>query len=52
MFQQRLQSLMLQDIKAARNLWKRFAGGEDAHVLTVDQFCQVLAFSFRLLCES
>jgi len=41
MFQQRLQALMLQDIKAARKLWRRFADGEDAHVLSMDQFYRV-----------
>lgn len=42
MFQQRLQALMLQDIKAARRMWREFADGEDAHVLTVEQFHQVM----------
>ena len=47
MFQQRLQALMLQDIKAARRMWREFADGEDAHVLTVEQFHQVPLAALR-----
>lgn len=41
MFQQRLQALMLQDIKAVRKLWREFAGGNNG-VLSLDQFHQVI----------